>query len=157
MGSFGASLDRDANRATVTSNEAFKASSDWTFSASTTGAVSSHTVFTVTGDVLVQVVGICKSNLTSGGAATISMGTAADVENLIALTTAVDIDLGEVWQNATPTPDVGAALTAPGPVSSGADIVIDILSATITGGQLVFYCLWRPLSSDGNVVAATPA
>lgn len=156
MTAFTASQDRDANRAVIATNEAIKLESTWTFVAGTTGAVAAHTVFTVTGNCLVQVFGICDTDLTSGGAATIEVGVAGNTAALIAQTTATALDDGELWVDATPGVGV-EALPATFIVNDGADIILTIGSATVTAGVVDFYCLWRPLSADANITVTTPA
>lgn len=152
-----ASLDRDANRATFQSNESFRVANAWTFVTGTTGAVGQHTLFTVTGDVIVNVFGICNTDLTSGGAATISVGSVGNVAGIVAATTATDIDDGDIWVDATPGVQLEALPQRGFVVNDGQDITIDILVAAITGGAIDFYCLWRPLESTGLVTATTPA
>lgn len=34
------------------------------------------------------------------------------------------------------------------------DVIQTIATNTVTGGTLIYYCNWVPLSSDGNVTAA---
>lgn len=150
---FSASMDRDDNRQVIQGNDAFLVTKSVTFVAGTTGSVAQHDLFTVTGDCLARFFGICKTLLTSGGVATISAGTANNVAGLIAVTTATDIDANEIWQDATPELEVGA-LPAPFVVANGADITYDILTATITGGVIDFYCIYRPVSSGAKIVAA---
>lgn len=145
----------DANRRTINSNEAFLLSSAWTFAAATTGAVGPHTLFTVTGDVLVNVFAICTTDITGSG--TGEVGTANNTAVLIAQTTGTAIDANEVWQNATPTLDVGAVVSTPKPISNGADIVLTIATNTFTAGLVTFYCIWRPLSSTSDITVTTPA
>jgi len=67
-----------------------------------TGAQAAYTIFTVTGDVCVQIFGLCQILLDSGGAATIELGIAGNTAALIAQTTATDLDQYETWQDATP-------------------------------------------------------
>jgi hypothetical protein len=123
-----------------------------------TGAQGAYTIFTVTGDVTVKsVLGICDVALTSGGAATIELGVAGDTAAIIAQTTATDLILNEVWRDATPTTTLEpmTAGTELGYiVSAGQDIIFTIGGADLTAGDIDFYALWRPLSSDSNVVAA---
>lgn len=155
MTSFAASMDRDGNRQIISGNQSFKAEQTWVFSTLTTGAVGAHTLFTVTGNVLVQVFGICDTNL--AGAATIEVGTANNTAALIAqIADATSLDDGEIWVDATPGTEV-EAITGTFVLNDGADIVLTIGSTAVTGGSVDFYCLWRPLSSDGNVTVATPA
>jgi hypothetical protein len=145
----------DANSRTVNSNDAFLLASTWTFAATTTGTQAAHTLFTVTGDVLVNVFATCTTDVTGSG--TGAVGTANNTQAFIATTTGTDIDAKEVWQNATPTAEVGAVVSTSKPVSGSTDIILTIGTNTLTGGVVNFYCLWRPLSSTGNVTVTTPA
>lgn len=156
MSSFAAAQDRDANRQIISSNEAFKLSSQWTFVNTTTGAQGSHTLFTVTGDVLVTPWGKCTTNM-AGSGADFEVGVTGNTAGLIAQIADVeDLDAGDIYIDATP--EVGtAALPSPFFIAGGLDILLKITNATITGGVVTFYCLWRPLSSDGNVTVTTPA
>ena len=146
----------DANRRTINSNEAFVTPSEtWTFVAGTTGAVGAHTVFTVTGDVVISVFGKCTTNIAGSG--TGEVGVTGNTAALIAQTTGTDIDAGDVWQDGTPTVGIGAGLTGAKPIVGGLDVLLTIASNTFTGGVMTFYAIWRPLSEDGLVVATTPA
>jgi len=127
--------------------------SDWGFTADT-GAAASYTVFTVTGDVLVQCWGICTEAVL--GANNASLGVAGGAE-LIPVTAGNLIILNEIWWDATPTlttevMDIGSANVAA--ISNGADIQFTIGAGGLTDGTIVFYCRWLPLSADGAVVAA---
>jgi len=155
MTQFAAAMDRDGNRVTITSNQAFKLESTWTFVAGTTGATGAHTLFTVTGNCLVQVFGICDTNL--AGAGTIEVGVAGNTAALIAqIADAENLDDGDNWVDATPEVGV-SALPGSFIVNDGADIILTIGTTAITGGVVDFYCLFRPLSSDGNITVTTPA
>lgn len=163
MSSFAAAQDRDANRQVISSGEAFKLESTWTFVGATTGANGAHTLFTVTGNVFVDAVfGICDTDLTvSGGTPTMSVGTVGNTGGLLSATTATLIDDGDVWVDSTPRVGVGS-IWGTGDnkwnvVNDGADIILTISSDTVDAGVIDFYCLWRPLSSDGLVEVTTPA
>ncbi len=108
------------------------------------------TLFTVTGDVLVHVFGVCSESLT--GATTLEVGVTGATAGLIAQTTGTDIDSGHVWIDATP--DETQALPGTFILTNGSDIIETIGGADVTDGTINHYCIWRPLSSDGNVVAA---
>ena len=157
-----AAQQRDANREIINSNEAFILKSTWTFAAATTGAIGQHTLFTATDNCMAMVIAICSTDLESGGSATISVGSANNVAIFFEVTTATNIDGGEVWVAATPLADIGATLNHGGEglttiINDGADITIDILTATITAGVIDFYCLWRPLNNNASIVITTPA
>ena len=127
--------------------------SNWNF-AGDTGAVAAYTVFTVTGDVLVQCYGIC--DVACVGAGSIQLGIAGGFE-LIASTVAANLIANELWHDATPTTTsevVDLESTNTAVISNGADIQFSITGAVLTDGDIDFYCRWLPLSINGNVVAA---
>jgi len=152
-----ASIDRDANRQIISSNEAFKLESTWTFAAATTGAVGSHTLFTVTGNVLVSVFGIVDTSIDSAGAPTIEVGVTGNTAVLIAQGTAKNYADGDIYVDATDTRVGAGAVPAMQVINDGLDILLKITSATLTAGVIDFYCLWRPLSADGLITVTTPA
>ena len=121
-----------------------------------TGAQAAYTVFTVTGDVVVQVFGLCQILMDSGGAATIELGIAGNTAALIAQTTATDLDAYETWQDATPEANPGAvSLDSRGfAIANGADIILTVGTADLTAGDVDFICRWWPISTNGNVVEA---
>ena len=156
MSRYDAAMDRDENSAIIYSNEAFKLESTWTFSAATTGAVGSHTLFTVTGNVLVQVFGICDTNM-AGSGADFEVGVTGNTAGIIAQIADVeDLDDGDIYIDATPEVGV-AALPSTFILNDGLDILLKITGTAVTAGVIDFYCLWRPLSSTGNVTVTTPA
>ena len=125
--------------------------------ATDTGAQAAYTIFTVTGDVMVQVFGLCQTLLNSGGAATIELGISGNTAALIAQTTATNLDQYETWQDNNPEANPGDVATAFGSwfvIANGADIILTIASADLTAGEVDFHAFWRPLSLDGNLVAA---
>lgn len=151
-----ASQDIDANRRTINGNEAFATEQTWTFVTLTTGATGAHTLYTVTGNVLVQLGGVCDTNLT--GAATLEVGVASNTAALLTqIADATTFDDGQVW-GVDGSPAIGVeALGTQKLLNDGTDIIMTIGSTAITAGVIDFYCLWRPLSSDANLVATTPA
>ena len=154
---FSASIDRDANRQIISSNEAFKLESTWTFAAATTGAVAAHTLFTVTGNILLTIFGVVDTTITSAGAPTIEVGVTGNTAALIAQSLAASLADGEVWVDGTLTRVGVGAVPAMQVLNDGADVLLTVATATLTAGAVDFYCLWRPLSSDGNVTVTTPA
>lgn len=150
-----AAQQRDANGRTINSNEALLLESTWTFVNTTTGATGAHTLFTVTGNCLVNVFGICDTNL--AGAATFEVGVAGNTAGLIAqIADATEIDDGDIIVDATPAVGV-EALPGAKILNDGADIILTIGSTAITAGVIDFYVLWRPLSANADIVVTTPA
>jgi hypothetical protein len=157
MSSFDSAMDRDANRQVIPTNEAFKLESTWTFAAATTGSIAAHTLFTVTGNVLVSVFGVCDTTLNDAGAPTIEVGVTGNTAVLIAQSVAKSLADGEVWVDATMTRVGCGAVPTMQVLNDGNDIILTIGTATVSSGVIDFYCLWRPLSSDGKVEVTTPA
>ena len=149
-------MDLDGQGRAIVSNEAFKLSSEWTFVNTTTGAQGSHTLFTVTGDVLITVWGHCTTDM-AGSGADFEVGVTGNTAGLIAQIADVEtLDDGDIYKDATP--EVGVApILAMQTLAGGLDVLLKITNTTITGGVVKWYCLWRPLSEDGNVEVTTPA
>jgi len=145
----------DANRRTISSNEAFLLESTWTFVNTTTGATGNHTLFTVTGNVLISVFGICDTNL--AGAGNFEVGVTGNTAGLIAqIANAEDLDDGDVY--VSNTPGVGVqALPGMFVLNDGFDVLLKITGTAISAGVVDFYCLWRPLSDGSSVTVTVPA
>lgn len=143
-------FQRDANHVPITSLGLIE-SKAITYAAGTTGAVGASDLFTVTGIVAVRIFGVCGTDLTSGGAATMEVGITGNTASLIAQTTATGIDAGEIWiDNAPATVELLPSFS----ILNGTTVIQTIGTTTVTGGALTYYCVWVPISSDGNVVAA---
>ena len=121
-----------------------------------TGLVGVVPLFTVTGAVILRLVAICTENLATGAGATISVGTPAAVAGLIAVTTGVDIDAGDIWFAAAPATvlDTLANSMLEYVIGNGADIQADVLVDDVTDGTIVFNAWWSPLTVGASVVAA---
>lgn len=120
-----------------------------TYVAGTTGAVGATTLFTVTGKVAVNVYALCTADLTGSG--TIEVGVLGSTAALCNQQSATAIDNHEVWHNSS----LAIAANVAGnlhPIDQ--DVIQTIATNTVTGGTLIYYCNWVPLSSDGNVTAA---
>ena len=138
---------RDANFVPIT-NLGLQASKAITYSALTTGATGTTTLFTVTGTVACNVFAVCSTDLTGSG--TLEVGTATSTATLCDQQAATAIDNHEIWHN--------AIIAVGGQVGGSAhiineDVIQTIATNTVTAGVLTFYCLWTPISTDGNVVA----
>jgi len=122
-----------------------------TYIGASTGAVGATTLFTVTGVVAVRIFAVV-SGVDLTGAGTLEVGIVGNTAALIAQTTGTDLDVGEIWIDTGPaTVELLPGLFI---LAAGTDIIQTIAGATITAGTLTYYCLWFPISEDGNVVAA---
>lgn len=128
-----------------------------TYAAGTTGAIATATLFTVTGTVRVKMIARCTATLTSGGAATIEVGTTINTAGLLPqVANATTIAVDEIWHMGDGTVDSSVELESAGMLTKlvSTDIKQKIAAFTITGGSLEYYVLWQPISPDGTVVAA---
>lgn len=138
---------RDANFVPIT-GLGLQETKTITYAAGTTGATGTTTLFTVTGKVAINVYALCTSDLAGSG--TIEIGVAGSTAALCNQQVATAIDNHEVWHN--------SGLSIAGNVAGhlhpiDQDVIQTIATNTVSGGTLIFYCNWYPLSSDGNVVA----
>lgn len=117
------------------------------------GTGNPKTIFTVEGNVLLAVYAVCTTDL-AGASATISLGVAGNTALFLPVTTATNIDDGEIWMDSTPA--IGKPIDSLSyyVVADGADVIQTVATANITGGQLEYTCLWRPMSSGASVSAA---
>lgn len=115
------------------------------------GTSDPFTLFTVTGDVLVRIFGVCTVDI-AGATATLEVGVAGNTALLIAQTVGTDIDANKIWSDTTPTiGDTLASVLGPFVVPNGLDIIETVGTTDVTGGNIYYVCLWRPLSTDGLV------
>jgi len=111
-----------------------------------------ETLFTVTGEVEVIVMGYIDTAVTSGGALTLEVGVAGATAGLIAQTAVAALAIDLLWVDATPA--VLVVKPATQVIANGADIIHTIAAVACTAGVITYYCWWRPLSTDGEVVPA---
>ena len=120
-----------------------------------TGAQAAYAIFTVTGDVLMTVFGLCQILIDSAGAPTIELGISGNTAALIAQTTGKDLDAYETWQDNAPEANPGVVDVFGGSrqfiVANGADVILTIATADLTAGDVDFHAFWMPLSNDGAV------
>lgn len=154
---------RDANRVPYTSLDSLDVvvATPTAFAGGTTNARGDDggtsdplTIFTVTGDVMIGVFGVCTTDLASAGGGNLSLGITGNATLFNAVTTATAIDQNEVWIDTTPA--IGEAVDSLSfyIVGNGVDVVETVGTADITAGQIYYVALWRPLSPDSSVVAA---
>lgn len=148
MTTIASAFPRDANHVPIT-NLGLMESKAITYSALTTGATGATTLFTVTGTVATRVFAVV-SGVDLTGSGTLEVGIAGNTAAVLAQVAATALDVGEVWTDSAPaTVEALPALQ----IITGS-IIQTIASDTVTAGTLTYYCLWTPISADGNVVAA---
>ncbi len=121
-----------------------------------TGDTGTFALFTVTGAVIIRIVGEVTDTVVEGvGGGTIEVGITAATAALIAQAVATTLDVDEIWHDATPDSDIeDLSVLSDHIIVGGADIFATIAGQDITDGTVKFYLFWTPLSSDGLVVAA---
>jgi len=120
-------------------------------------AGSNTTLFTVTGEVLIEaIVPFCTTLLTEALAtATVSLGVTGNVTLWNAATNSVDIDANEFWVSTVPDANgvtLGATYARPTVITD--DILVAAATQDTNAGVIRFDVYWKPLSSDGLLVAA---
>jgi hypothetical protein len=157
---------RDGNRVPIT-NAGIITKKSVTFAGATAdtwgndgGALDGGVLFTVTGLVKVQLIAVCNVDCTGAGS-TDEVGITGATAIFMPITTMTSLDAGMIWlNNATPATyfisgeAVAAADNFPEYLLNGNDIIMTTKTANTTAGQVDFYCIWTPLSIDGNVVAS---
>ena len=135
-----------------------------TFDGGTGDALGDHdgtgdgaALFTVTGDVIVRIIAVCTTNLTFASDATIEVGITGATAAIIAQS---DMSLSalaakEIWLGSAPDQEYEVIGDARKEfiITDGNDILMTVGTANVTAGVIAFYCDWRPLSTDGLVVA----
>jgi hypothetical protein len=121
-----------------------------------TGDVGTFALFTVTGQVIVRIIAVCTETVVEGvGGGTMEVGITGDTATIIAQTTSTNLDVNEIWHDATPDADIEAlSVMSDFIIVNGGDIFITIAGQNVTDGTVEFTCYWTPISTDGAVVAA---
>lgn len=125
-------------------------------------AAASQEVFTVTGLVRMRMWIECTGTLIDAAdGADIQFGVEGATNAFIAATGAagkggVGLATGELWYDTSPTTVYDtAANVMMDYVINGLDVGYEITGAALTGGSLVFHCVWEPLNATGNVAAGS--
>lgn len=119
------------------------------------GTSDPYTLFTVEGDVIVKLYGVC-TTLLAGATATLEVGVTGNTAGLIALTTATDIDENEIWRSTVPALGIEAVGNIPtNIIVNGLDIIETVATADITSGNIYYVCLWRPLTEGATAAGVS--
>ncbi|HJZ04269.1 MAG TPA: hypothetical protein VJ327_00205 [Patescibacteria group bacterium] len=168
MTAFADNIDSDGSRRPLTGDYPFRTKRTITFAGATDdawgndgGALDGAAIFTVTGAVLVKVLGVCTTNLAGSG--THAVGFAGQTTIFLPTEAALDINAGDfVINNATVAAyfitgeQAAAADNLPEYALNGQDIILTVAGgANIESGVIDYYCFWKPISDDGQVTATT--
>lgn len=112
---------------------------------------TSYSAFTVTGEIAVKVIGVVTTALTNHSDTT-SVGTATSAAGLLAATAGTAMQtIDQIWTDSAPS----KFEDFPATYSLLNEAIAVVGTANITGGVVKLYAFWRPISSDGNLVAAS--
>ena len=111
-------------------------------------------LFTVTGDVIMRVFGICKTACASAGACNGSIGVSGNTQIFVPTTDMTTLAINEVWVDASPATTVEPDLSSANYINSNGQDVILTLSAQMDSGAITFFCQWRPLTAGSKVEVA---
>lgn len=143
---------REAEMEIYTSLGEFKIQKDLTFSNST----GTLTLFTVTGDVWVNIIPVITTDVTSAAGANIRMGIVGNTDAMIVDSLATGLDARGIWVDQTPDNEIESTERVRGYFITDGNNIILTLDAQVDAGAITFYCFWSPLDTAGagNVVVA---
>lgn len=118
-----------------------------------TGAVPvTENLFTVTGEVSAFVYGFIDTAVLAAGALTLELGVTGNTAAIIAITAKAQLAINRFWVDTDSAVGVHAIPTEQ--LISAANILHVIRDSDATAGAITYYCVYRPVSSDGAVAAA---
>lgn len=108
-------------------------------------------IASVTGRVFILQLGAyCTTTLVGGAASGLSLGTAGDVDAIIAGTTPTALLANEIWNDATPGPQTHSDNTITDLIV-GSNLQMYNATTNVTAGVIEFSVLWLPASINGNL------
>lgn len=113
------------------------------------GTGNPATLFTVTGGMVAVKLYARVTTALVGATATIAVGTTVSTASLIASTTATNLAINEMWNDATP--DTGAEVDSTLKIVSQS-IIQTIGTANITAGVIEYVALWKPITIGATLV-----
>lgn len=117
-------------------------------------AAGTYNLFTVTGDVIVRIIPVVSTTI-AAGVTTICLGIAGSTDYMIADTSDGTLTARRIWTDAIPSDEIEATDTIRDYIiTDGNDVVMEVKGDNITGGEIIFYCFFTNLSSNGNVTIA---
>lgn len=115
------------------------------------GTGNPATLFTVSGGMVALKLYARVVTAPVGATATIQVGTTVSGASLIAQTTATNLAINEVWNDASP--DTAAEADSTLKVVSQ-NVIQTIGTANITAGVIEYVAIWKPITEGATVVAA---
>ncbi len=115
------------------------------------GTQNPYTLFTVSGLNKSFIWGSCTSDLTDvGNGGKISVGVTGNLVGLMSLVTATTIDTNEIYSN---TGAIGITIISTAlKLVNNLNILLNCSIENITGGTIIFYCYYTPLSLNAVIM-----
>ena len=115
------------------------------------GTGTPWTLWTVTGNVLLAIIGVCSTTLT-GAAGTLAVGVSGSTNRFIPVTTGTTIVAGRTVDITGLVAAGTAPNTTPNQAATNGQVIIGSTgTADLTAGVITFYCFYRPLSAGASV------
>ncbi len=127
-----------------------KIQKDLTFS-NDTGTVN---LFTITGDVIVQIIPIIATTLVPNTTANVKLGIVGNTDSMIVDSVSTDLVARGIWVDQTPDNEIESLERIRSYIITDGNDVILTLSAQVNTGAITFYCFWTPLSTGSLVIVA---
>lgn len=115
------------------------------------GTGNPATLFTVSGGMVSLKLYARVVTAPVGATATIAVGTTVSNASLIASTTATNLAINEVWNDASP--DTGAEADSTLKIVSQS-VIQTVGTANITAGVIEYVAVWKPITEGATLVAA---
>ena len=112
------------------------------------------TLFTVTGDVIVQIVPVITTDLVPNTSANARLGVVGNTDAMIVDSDVDDLDARGIWVDQTPDNEIEPLDRIRDYIITDGNNIVLTLDAQVNTGAITFYLFWSALSADGNVVAA---
>ena len=112
------------------------------------------TLFTVTGDVWVNILPVITTDVLSAAVANVRLGVVGNTDAMIVDSVSTALLARAIWVDQTPDYDIETTERIRGYFIIDGNDVILTADAQVDSGAIRFYCFWSPLSTDGNVVVA---
>lgn len=115
------------------------------------GTGNPATLFTISGGMVAVKLFARVTTALAGATATIAVGTTVNNATIIASTTATNLAVNEVWNDASP--DISAEVDSTLRIVSQ-NIIQTIGTANITSGVIEYVAIWKPITEGATLVAA---
>lgn len=111
-------------------------------------------LFTITGDVIVQIIPIITTTLVPDTTANVKLGVVGNTDAMIVDSVSTDLVARGIWVDQTPDNEIESTERMRSYIITDGNDVVLTLSAQVNSGAITFYCYWTPLSTGTSVLVA---